>query len=330
MKHFLCLLTAFTLSVTLVKAQNPPNGWHLGFGVEAGLPVTNVFQYTMGGDFRLQKDLGDHLSATLSAGFTHFFEQDHFTNYLQYGSPYNVIPVKAGIKAFLTNNFYVGGEAGVGFGFEQWGNSFVYSPSVGLAFTNGLDISIKYENFTRDKNTKAIALRLAYDIATKKPGGRKQREITTGWQMGVSIEPGLTTNAFEGGTLGGELNINKQLSGCLGVFASAGINHYFKVYQNYFFDDYTKPGTTGAQLSNTLRNVVPLEAGLKIYAGNQFYLAAAAGAGFAAHGTTTFIYSPAIGLAYKNGLDIGITYENYSGYTIPDQVALKLGYQFKL
>ncbi|WP_158795943.1 hypothetical protein [Pedobacter sp. L105] len=329
MKHFF-LLIAISLFFTLAKGQSSASRWHLGFGVDAGLPTTNVFQYTLGGDIRLQKDLGDHLSATFTTGFTHFFENDHFTNYTQYGSPYNVIPLKAGIKAFLTNNFYIGAEAGAGFAFEQWGTSFLYSPSAGLAFNNGLDVSVKYENFTRDKNTKDIALRLAYGIDTRKHVGSIAPEVEKDWQIGFSVNPGLTTNSFEGATLGGELNVNKQLTNYLGLFASTGINHYFKVYQNYFFDDYTKEGTTGIQTSKTERNVFPVKAGLRIYAGNRFYISGAAGAGLVSHGATTFIYSPAIGLAYKSGLDIGLKYENYSGVSTSDLIALKLGYHFKL
>lgn len=161
MKHLL-LITTISLFFTVTKAQSPAGSWRLGFGVDAGLPTTDVFQYTLGGDIHLQKDLGDHLSATVTTGFTHFFEYDHFTNYAQYGSPYNVIPLKGGLKAFLTNNFHIGAEAGVGFAFEQWPTSFLYSSSMGFAFNDGLDLSIKYQNFTSDKNTQDIAIGLAY------------------------------------------------------------------------------------------------------------------------------------------------------------------------
>jgi hypothetical protein len=169
MKYFFfSLFAALILSTTLTNAQNSASNWQIGFGVSPGGATSNPFKYTLGGDIRVQKNFNNRISGTLTAGFTHFFEKDHFDGYNQYGSPYNVIPVKAGVKVFLTDGFYLGGEAGVGFGFEQWGNSFVWSPSVGVAFKNGIDLSIRYEDFTKNKVTQDVALRLAYGINTKR------------------------------------------------------------------------------------------------------------------------------------------------------------------
>ena len=165
MKIKFCLSSLLLLILCSPKARaQTDNGLSLGFGINAGIAPTNAFKYTLGGDIRLQKDINKHFAATLTTGFTHFFEKDHFDKYPQYGSPYNVIPVKAGLKYFVTNNFYLGGEAGAGLAFEQWGTSFLWSPSVGLAFKNGIDISAKYEDYTRDKMTKNIGLRLAYSF----------------------------------------------------------------------------------------------------------------------------------------------------------------------
>ena len=77
---------------------------------------------------------------------------------------FGIIPLKAGLKFFPTKNVYIAAEAGAGFGTKKGaGTSFVYSPSIGLAFGDGFDASLKYENFT-DYNGYAqqLALRLAY------------------------------------------------------------------------------------------------------------------------------------------------------------------------
>jgi hypothetical protein len=157
MKHLFSFLTIFLLLFGIAHAQ-VPNSWRIGFGINAGVATSDAFKYALGGDIRVQKNFNERLSGTLTTGFTHFFEKDHFASYNQYGSPYNVIPVKLGLKYVVTGNLYAGGEAGAGFAFEQWGTSFLWSPSVGLAFKNGMDISIKYEDYTRDRATKDIAL----------------------------------------------------------------------------------------------------------------------------------------------------------------------------
>ncbi|MGZ3873024.1 MAG: hypothetical protein ACXVJD_08900 [Mucilaginibacter sp.] len=325
--QFFSLLVFVLFTATIANAQTA-NPWRIGFGVDAGVPASGAFRYALGGDIRLQKDINQQLSVTLTTGFSHFFEKEHFANYLQYGSPYNVIPVKAGIKAFLTDNFYVGAEAGVGFGFEQWGNSFVYSPAAGLAFKNGLDISIKYEDYTTDRNTRDIALRFAYGIDLRKKASREKRERVSGWQLGFSINPGVTTNSFDDKTLEVEVDLAKQLTNTLEFSFSAGVSHFFTPYRSYYY--YNTAMWNSIQFFNVERNVIPVKAGLRWYAGSRLYVAGEAGAAFGLNGATSFVYSPTIGLAYKSGLDIGVKYENYGDNAISDVVSLKLGYRFKL
>jgi len=322
MKYFVLPLTIlFLLFSNLSFAQTQP-GIRLGFGVDGGVATNDPFKSALGGDIRLQKDLNDRLSATLTAGFTHFFEKDHFYGYNQYGSPYNVIPVKAGLKLFLTNNLYFAGEAGVGFGFEQWGNSFLYSPSIGLSFKNGLDISIKYEDYTRSSVTKDIALRLAYGVnLSKQHAVRKKVEHTADWQLGFGINPGIAGNSDDF-VLGGDINLYKHLTNDLQATASAGVTHFSVAYQFYSFSTYNYVKTSG-------QTIIPVMAGLRLFAGTQFYIAGEAGAAFSTHGIASFAYSPSLGLAFSNGLDLGIKYENFSD-NYPELIALKLGYRFRL
>jgi hypothetical protein len=328
MKHFFSLITALMLSVTLSYAQTSAGGWRLGFGIDGGPATAKPFQYVLGGDLRLQKDFSDRISGTITAGFSHFFEKDHFDGYNQYGSPYNVIPVKAGIKYFLSDNFYLGGEAGAGFGFEKWGNSFLWSPSIGVAFKNGLDLSIKYEDYTKSSVTKDVALRLAYGLGTRKLAIHKKSDYSSDWQLGISADPGVTT-AFSQATLGGEISINKYLTSNLEFSLSAGYTHYFD--NNYYHNVFQ---TTGVDPLNGSfygpSDVVPVKAGIRLYAGDRFYVGVDAGAAFLTHGNTSFVYTPSIGLLLNNGLDIGIKYDNYSAFSVPDILSVKIGYRIKL
>jgi hypothetical protein len=328
MKHlFLFFFVLTALSTTVVQAQTP-NSWNIGFGINAGPATTDAFKYALGGDIRIQKDFNPRLVGTLTAGFTHFFEKDHFANYTQYGSPYNVIPVKLGVKYFVANNIYVGGEAGAGFAFEQWGTSFLWSPSVGIAFKNGMDVSVKYEDYTKDKATKNLALRLGYSFGAHKLAPHKKTNGLAGWDLGIALNPGLVAGSSEF-VMGGEVSLNKRLSGNLEATASVGFMHYFKTYPYGYYSSYISPGNYIFTDDPAIKNVVPVKAGLRLFLGDQFYVGGQAGAGITSR-VTTFMYTPSLGLRFANGLDIGAQYDHYSNNRIPNTLALKLGYHFKL
>jgi hypothetical protein len=329
MKIKLCLSSLFLLLMLcspIARAQTD-KGWRLGFGIDAGVAPTNAFKYTLGGDIRLQKDINKHFAATLTTGFTHFFEKDHFDGFPQYGSPYNVIPVKAGIKYFVTDNLYLGGEAGAGLAFEQWGTSFLWSPSVGLAFKNGMDLSVKYEDYTKDKSTKNIGLRLAYGIGTPKLKVHKKTNPPKGWELALGLNPGLIAGKSDF-VLGAEVGISKSLTSNLEATGSVGYMHYFKKYESAYISYDGQGGYVWGQTS-AIQNVLPVKAGLRLFLGDEFYIAGEAGAAFASH-ITSFAYTPSLGLRFHNGFDIGAKYDNYSNDRIPHTLTLKLAYHLKL
>jgi hypothetical protein len=80
----------------------------------------------------------------------------------------------------------------------------------------------------------------------------------------------------------------------------------------------------------TVRNIIPVKAGLRLFLGNVFYLGAEAGAAFASQSNTSFIYTPSLGLRFGNGIDVGAKFDGYDNRLIQDALSLKLGYHFKL
>jgi hypothetical protein len=135
----------------------------LGVGVSAGLPTNDNYNIALGGDIRLQKDFFSNISGTLSAGYTNFSVKDEAKSALGYNS-LGYIPVKAGIKIFPVERFYISGEVGAGFGTDKGqGTALVYAPGIGLGFNNGVDLGVRYEGFAQDGNNLGqVALRLAY------------------------------------------------------------------------------------------------------------------------------------------------------------------------
>jgi hypothetical protein len=152
---------------TNANAQGPK----LGIGINAGLPTTDQYNFTLGGDLRLQFDISKQVSIPVTAGYTHFFSKDYDPIVKQ---DLGYIPVKTGVKVFFDESgsgLYGTAEIGAAFGVtDQAKTGFLYSPSVGYAWSSGLDLGVKYEGVSSartaspiyDKNVGHVALRLAY------------------------------------------------------------------------------------------------------------------------------------------------------------------------
>jgi len=146
---------------TNVHAQSSPK---FGIGLNVGAPTSNAYSFAIGGDLRYQFDIDKQLSIPITAGYTRFIgkEVGAFTY-----ADYAYVPVKAGLKYFFNDTgagAYGLAEAGAAFSVGTYsGTDFVYSPAIGYAWSNGLDLSAKYEGMNVNTiNTGYFGLRLAY------------------------------------------------------------------------------------------------------------------------------------------------------------------------
>jgi hypothetical protein len=152
------------------KAQiSTPNKFALSLGIEAGKPTGNASPYAvfnLGGTVRLQYGISNMFAVTLTTGGYHFFMEKIPGTDVSYSS-YGVGPVKAGFKAFVIPNAYIGFEAGEGVevtehGFSGGQKKLLLSPAVGYAEKHW-DFALHYESLTGDQNNYGIvALRIAY------------------------------------------------------------------------------------------------------------------------------------------------------------------------
>ncbi len=140
------------------KPETDSKALRLGFGFSAGVPTEDFYSIALGGDVRLQQDFSTNLSATLGVGYTNFSVKGNNTGSVGF------IPVKAGIKVFPVQRFYLSGELGAAFGTDDGQKTaFVYAPGVGIGFNNGLDLGLRYEGFAaNNSNIGQVALRIAY------------------------------------------------------------------------------------------------------------------------------------------------------------------------
>ena len=165
------LLAAFFLSnptqAQEKKTENFDQGFRLGFGINSGYAFQEPYHFSYGADMRIQYDLSERFSITLTSGYTNITISGN-DNDLAF------IPVKAGYKTFVwANKFYAMGEIGAAIGTTDTYHktSVIVSPSVGYA-SKFIDVSIRYENYADFPNEKdngstgdglgLVSLRLAY------------------------------------------------------------------------------------------------------------------------------------------------------------------------
>lgn len=144
-------------------AENYDQKFKLGVGVNAGYVFDDAYGLALGADVRLQYDLSQKTSLTLTTGFTNLFKKDATKDL-------GFIPVKAGFKGFIwEDRFYLMGEIGAGIAvtnsYDQ--TSLILAPSIGYA-TKTIDLSLRYEHYSDfvgangDKGIGQVAFRVAY------------------------------------------------------------------------------------------------------------------------------------------------------------------------
>lgn len=158
----------FGSNVNAQTKENPGDVWRLGIGIEGGVPTGNLHDFSnvdLGGTARLQYDTKSNISFMLTSGYYNVFAKQQTVGNVSV-TPDNVgiVPVKAGLKVFATDNIYFSGEAGAGFETNYAKNTkLIVSPGIGYANYKGLDIGLRYENFSgQNDNYGLVGLRVAY------------------------------------------------------------------------------------------------------------------------------------------------------------------------
>ena len=175
------------------KITDYSRAWQMGIAITGGIGWDQVHHRAYGAELFVQRDLGAGLCASLSAGYVYFAlhpvisspgnangPYDHFVY-----RPYEVIPVKSGVRLQTGRRLYIGGELGAGYSTPRYYRSmnsntvtsaiqrfsrysFLYALSAGFDFPNGLDAGIKFEDYAIQTVYKQFAIRLAYKIRLSK------------------------------------------------------------------------------------------------------------------------------------------------------------------
>ncbi|HEX8270374.1 MAG TPA: hypothetical protein VF581_10825 [Flavobacterium sp.] len=169
-------------AATASDPENYDQGFRLGFGANIGYVFDDPYELALGADVRLQYDLSQRYSFTLTTGFTNLFAREYEINGFEVDpKDLGFIPVKVGFKGFIwEDSFYLLGEVGAGFAVtnrdEYEGTNdttLILAPGIGYA-NKYFDLSLRYEHYsdfptanfnsngTIDEGTGQLALRVAY------------------------------------------------------------------------------------------------------------------------------------------------------------------------
>lgn len=171
-------LFAFTTASAQVK-DPAMSGAKLGIGADFAFPTGNtgdIYKLGYGGSLEFQTPIAERLNFTATAGYLTFTGKEYNIAGLDFKArDYSAVPVKVGIKYFLAENFYAGGQVGASFGTSDGaGTAFAYTPGIGFEFPvadNGsIDLGARYEGWSgKDDNQfvpvkNFVGLRLAYNF----------------------------------------------------------------------------------------------------------------------------------------------------------------------
>jgi hypothetical protein len=177
-KSLAILLTALALFTGVrSNAQSiEKNKLRFGIGLDGLLPVgnfSNDAKFGLGITPRLQYGVNNNVAITFTTGLYHFFPKDHYfndgTTSYKYSWDLDLIPVKVGIKAFVSSNIYVSADAGIGFQVDNGGGDSKFMSSGGIGYASKKwDVGLRYESFVGNGYRNGIlGLRVAYGFGLK-------------------------------------------------------------------------------------------------------------------------------------------------------------------
>ncbi|RFZ82080.1 hypothetical protein DYU05_15735 [Mucilaginibacter terrenus] len=166
MKYCLPLILIF-FSVTAFGQKVTSNAF--GIGLDLGFPTNSIYNIGFGGSGKAEVPISQSISLTVTAGYTSFYYKSALIGSTRSQDPSGYIPLKAGAKYYLSEGFYLEGEAGTAIE-TNYNKDKLFAFSVGPGFLfstgkhTGFDVGLKYENWGSGR-LKQTALRVAYRLA---------------------------------------------------------------------------------------------------------------------------------------------------------------------
>ena len=104
------LLLLFVVFADFAFGQTSGKGF--GVGLELGFPTNSIYNIGFGGSGKAEVPLVSSLSLSVTAGYTNFYYKSGLIGSVKSQDPAGFLPLKAGLKYYLAEGFYIEGEAG--------------------------------------------------------------------------------------------------------------------------------------------------------------------------------------------------------------------------
>ncbi|GAB1462446.1 outer membrane beta-barrel protein [Pedobacter sp.] len=170
----LALVAGLGLAANAQSKKDPAmGGSKIGVGADFAFPMGDFgdkYNFGVGGSLNFQAPIANKLNFVGEAGYLSFTGKEYTTLGVTVKAPtFGTIPVKAGLRYFLAENFYAQGQVGAAFSTESGGGtSFVYAPSLGVEFPvadkMAIDFGARYEGWSNNGSISFIGLRAALNF----------------------------------------------------------------------------------------------------------------------------------------------------------------------
>lgn len=162
------ILAAAILSGSSVYAQQAEKKVNLSIGPEIGIATgnfANTNSVGLGATFQADVNVATSTMLTFTTGY-HVYAGKSAGTGIKYKAT-SVLPVRAGIKYYLSGGFYGAAQLGAGFFNRGGGTALAYTPMLGYEFTTksdkAVDVALKYDGYSANgTGLGAVNVRLAY------------------------------------------------------------------------------------------------------------------------------------------------------------------------
>jgi hypothetical protein len=174
----LAMVAGLGLAANAQTKDPAMNGSKLGVGADFAFPMGDfgdVYNFGVGGSLNLQAPIASKLNFVGEAGYLSFMGKEYTSTFggvtvTAKAPSVGFVPLKAGLRYFLAENFYAQGQLGASISTESNGKTgFLYTPSVGFEFPvadkMAIDFGARYEGWSYSGGTNSfIGLRAALNF----------------------------------------------------------------------------------------------------------------------------------------------------------------------
>lgn len=165
---FATAICALCSSAVMAQKKDKDSKFVFSAGPELGF-ATGDFNVThsvgIGGTIQGELNVAEKTNVTLTTGYLSYAGRSISTG-IKFKAQ-GIIPLKAGVKYFLSEGFYGAAQLGAGFWNNSVGTAFAYTPMLGYEFNTksgkAVDASVKYDGYSiNSSSVGSVGVRLAY------------------------------------------------------------------------------------------------------------------------------------------------------------------------